>query len=53
LAQLCAEAERLQPYELGNAVSRERLARVREAAWTAAGTALAEYLSRQTSASRH
>ncbi|MBK6743768.1 MAG: response regulator [Hydrogenophilales bacterium] len=52
LAQLCAEAERIQPYELGSAVSRERLNSVRDA-WTAAGTALADYLSRQASARRH
>lgn len=52
LAQHCAEAERIQPFELGGAVAKERLARVREA-WALAGTALAEYLSRQSSVSRH
>jgi two-component system sensor histidine kinase RpfC len=49
LAQYCADAERLQPYELGNAVARERLGQVREA-WTTAGAALSDYLSRQASA---
>jgi two-component system sensor histidine kinase RpfC len=52
LAQLCADAERIQPYEMGNAIARERLGSVREG-WTATGAALAEYLSRQTSASRN
>jgi two-component system sensor histidine kinase RpfC len=52
LAQLCAEAERLQPYELGGSASRERLAGVREA-WATAGKALSEYLSRQASARGH
>jgi two-component system sensor histidine kinase RpfC len=52
LAKTCEEAERIQPYELGGPLSRERLGRVREA-WEAAGKALSEYLSRQSSLQRH
>lgn len=51
LAQRCAEAERIQLYELGTAVSREALDRAREAL-KSAGLALEEYLSRQASARR-
>ncbi len=49
LAELCVEAERVQPYELGTPVAAEKLEQVR-AGWTAAGARLAEYLSRQASA---
>jgi len=48
LAQACMEAERLQPYEIGTQVARDRLGQVR-AACTEALTALTEYLSRQSS----
>jgi len=49
LAQLCVEAEHLQPYELGTPLASEKLAQVR-AGWAAAGARLTEYLSRQTNA---
>jgi two-component system sensor histidine kinase RpfC len=52
LAQLCAEAERVQPFELNSNAAMEKLERVREA-WTSAGLAMTEYLSRQTSAHSH
>ena len=52
LAQLCVEAERIQPYEIGTAQSWEKLEQVR-AASTQASTALTEYLTRQSSVSQN
>ncbi len=51
LARVCAEAERIRPFEIGSHVARERLAAVRAALGEALG-ALAAYVDRKLRAER-